>query len=266
MYSTISAAEDSRTNDEIIASIEAGNDADIETLWLKNLRLIRWTIDTRIKPMTEEDREDLEQQAFFGFAKALQRYEIGGNANFATFLIRGIVWELKRYYNRGGYMFYIPEYMKNQIARYHIIRQRREVSGEPLDDAAIMEEMGIRAEEYETMIKANKRQKVASLNSIIDGTDGKLQIQDTIPDAYDMEAETVESVYLQELRYYMRQAVQRLPDEERAYITAHYYLDHSLQDIADAFGCTKQNVDNRLQYARAAIRRGKYSKILHDFL
>ena len=260
------AADDSRTNDEIIASIKAGNRDDIEKLWLKNLRLVRWIIDTKIKPSTPEDREDLEQQAFFGFMRSVKSYEIGGNAKFSSWLVRGIYWELKRYYNRGGYIIHIPAYMKKQIARYYVIIQRRNAAGEALDDTAIMEEMGIPPPEYETMIKAIERQKIASLNSPIEGTDGEMTIQDTIPDAHDVEAETVESMYLQELHYYMSKAVARLPETERAYITARYYLGHSMDAIADIYGCTKQNVDHRLQYAREAIRRGRYSKILRMFL
>ena len=258
--------EDSRTNDEIIASIKAGNREDIGALWEKNLRLIRWIIDTKIKPNTPEDKEDLEQQAFFGFIRAVNQYEIGGKANFATFAVRGVLWELKRYYNRGGYLIHIPAYMVNQISRYYMAIQRRTVAGDPLDDAAIMEEMGIPPPEYETMIKAIERQKIASLDSPIQGTDGEMTIADTYPDIYDIEAETVDSIYLQELHYYMQKAVARLPETERAFVMARYYRGYSMDSIAEIYGCTKQNVDYRLQYARDAIRRGKYSKILQSFL
>ena len=261
------AAADCRTNDEIIASIKAGNRDDIGILWEKNLQLVRWIIDTRIKPSTPEDREDLEQQAFFGFMDSLHNYHIGGKAAFSTYVTNGIVWSLQRYYNRGGYVLDIPYYVRQQIQQYSAIKERRKVSGEPSGDLDIMDEMGIPPPQFRTMKRAIARQSRASLDiSMGDSGDDATPMLEVIAAECDTETEAVRTVYLKELHKYMTEALKRLPDNERAYITAHYYQGYPLDKIADIYGCTKQNIDHRIQYAFQMIRRGKYSAILQSFL
>lgn len=262
---TYPGQSDNRTNDEIIESIKAGNTDDIAVLWEKNQGLVRLVIKREIKP-PEQDIDDLTQQAFFGFMDSVNRYEIGGKANFATFAYKGIAWSLKRYYLQGGYACCIPDYMKTLIRKYKITCQELESENIFLDDNEIMQRMNITRFEYFGIKRALRYESVLSIDAPMNEESAASKMSDFILSDDDVEGTATDSVYARELHKYMTAALNRLPVIDRQMLMARYYQGYSLEKIADVYGCTRQAVDYHIKYGYQAIRHGRYSRILKEFL
>lgn len=262
---TYPGQSDSRTNDKIITSIKAGNTDDIAVLWQKNQGLVRLVIRREIKP-PKQDIDDLMQQAFFGFMDSINRYEIGGSANFATFAYRGIMWSLKRYYIQGGYSCHIPDYMKSLIRKYQFTCRMLESENIFLDDDAIVARMGITRFELVGIKRALRYSSSLSIDAPMNDESTASKLSDFILSNDDVEMAATESLYAQELHKYMTAALNRLPVYDHQIIIARYYQGYSLERIANVYKVTKQAIGHRIEYIFQKIRHGRYSRILKEFL
>ena len=84
------------TNEELVLSIQQGKNPEkcLEELFLQNRGMI-----AKLAIMTggAEEQEDLQQQAYFGLIKAVERWDPQGGASFITYASYWIKAEMQRY-------------------------------------------------------------------------------------------------------------------------------------------------------------------------
>ncbi len=102
------------------------------------------------------------------------------------------------------------------------------------------------------------------------GEDGDMTLLDTIgdmtPGRKEIEADIVESVYHQELRAALDNALKILPDDSRQILELHFYFDISAETLAENLNISHQGIFNKMANAYIRILGSSHMKILRAFL
>lgn len=154
------------------------------------------------------EMDDLIQECYFGLVHVLDTYR-PGTACFNTWLYNGLKWHIYRYLKTT------PENSRNvkQLRKFEERFFRYYHRYPTADETAKHFETSTR---HIISIKALSQPK--SLDDIIPGTDET--IGENVPDS----AEGPEDIAVREcVRDTVRAAVQRLPEDERTAVTAHYF-------------------------------------------
>jgi RNA polymerase sigma-B factor len=197
-----------------------------------------------------EPFEDLLQVAFVGLLGALERFDPGRGASFASFAIPTILGELKKHFRSTGWAVHVPrrqQEMALQIER--AVRHIVAVTGRHPSVTELAEYLEVSTEDILTGLDAGSAHYAMPLDAPLTPSD---------PDDPDRLIDTIgrnDGGYaLAETTASLASAIERLPFCERRALSLR--LMHGLKqtEIAAELGCSQMQVSRLLRRSIARLR------------
>jgi len=197
----------------------------------------------------EIEFDDLVEYGMVGLLEAANRFDPRYGANFMTFSyyrIRGAIYDGLR--NMGWVS-------RNEYARFRFEERANAYMGNVADRmAGSVGDEGKNVEDEVNELADTVQNLVTIFVTSLEGMEG-LQVED-------VEAEPIDSAVGDvEMKQYVREALSRLPEQERNLLTMYYFKEMSLQEVGDALGLSK-SWTSRL-HAKAVE---KLSRILKELI
>lgn len=263
-----------QTNEELAAALQAaGRDTPeaasiMEELWSRNIKLIRYTVHKWTGLNAGEDGfEDMEQQAYFGFHAAAYTYDSASGANFATYAVLRIRWELSRYFENNGYTVRIPAYMQQRLRK--AAEKRRELTaetGRAVSFEAALQALGLSPAAVAGTLSVMNRLETASLDAETYSDEGDgLSLLARLDSGADVEEDVIGWVWHQELHELLFKALQDVPERARGVILRRFFVGVPWAKLEREYGATRQTMWEWENDAFRAIRTGEYGGELAEF-
>jgi len=189
----------------------------------------------KLPPNVEID--DLIQVGMMGLAEALTRYQAAQGVQFETFAtqrIRGaMIDELREgdWMSRGS--------RKSQKDIEHALRRLEQKLGRTPLESEIAAEMGMKLDEYQSMLAKVRGTQLVYLEDMAHGED-----EDSFLDRHpgDPEIDPMQQLRDQRLRESLVEAIKLLPEREQYIMSMYYENDMNLKEIAAVLGITESRV------------------------
>ena len=197
-------------------------------------------------------RSDLYQYGIIGLLKALDRYELGNGASFATFAYRRIHGEVIDALRREGGLSRQTIDKLKQLERASS-SLRRKTGEEPLAQA-VCEEMQISESEYHSLIAVSQLNYMETLFSDSPGDDGdSAHRPERLEDSGQLGAD--ELLYQKGLRKRLEEAIKKLAERERLILAFYFYEEMTLRGIGEVLEISEARVSQLLNSVLLKIRR-----------
>jgi len=195
-----------------------------------------------------EPLEDLEQVAYLGLVKAVERYDPAFGARFSSFAIPTISGELRRHFRDTTWRLHLPRGV--QEAALDVARASDELAG-TLGRAPTVGELaeatGLDVEEVTEALHARDVQEVASLDQPCGADDGSERTVAETVGAADDRYDLVDHLAT------VGPLVAALPERERRVLFLRFARDLTQTEIAEQVGCSQMQVSRLLRRAIARL-------------
>lgn len=255
------------SNEEIVEQIQKGIEVTTnqERLWKSNKGFVYHVI--RQICGTVENIDDLAQEGFIGLITAAMKYKPDCGANFLTFAFYDIRKSIYSYYGNCSGCVKIPRYLKERIRKYAQMRQqyRNENGREPTDEECV-NQLHISHKALSHLKKTLYNMQSVSIDMGISQTDGESTLLDMLSSDEDIEELVAHSVYNKELKNALDDALGILDYETSAMIRNVYFQKNSMEQTAEIFGCSVQNVSARIGAGFWKILHSRHRERLESFM
>ena len=208
-----------------------------DELITRYLPLIKYVVGRMaVTPPTGLDYEDILSFGVFGLMDAVDKFDPSKGFVFQTYAIpriRGaILDELRKcdWFSRTGR----EKVQKYNRALEKVLRDR----GEFRDDW-IMEEMGVKPEEYYEIQELASRGYITSLDDTSPLDDGEVPIEATLADDRETAVERLDD---ESDKQQLVEALGELPERERQMLSLYYYEGLTLKEIGAVLGVSESRV------------------------
>ena len=260
-------------NEKIVSQIQNGIGDRQELLsevWTCNLGLVQKIIHhcTGLqKDIDRQDFEDLEQQAFIGIMCAMQKYDPAAGVKFFTYAESYIKKSIYKYYDRNGQALRLPAYMRKRIRQYTQARESLRMKGKAASIENIQELLSWSDNAMRSVVETIRKAEMQSLDyNLNENEKDSVTVLDMIAASENVEEDALSGSYLEGLHSLLQLALGELPNRERTVLQALFFQGLSYKELADCFGCTKQNISKIKGDAYKNIRMGKYGSELLSYL
>jgi len=223
------------------------NQHDLIDQYLPYVRSIAGKIKKSLAKEIEFD--DLVEYGMVGLLEAANRFDPRFGANFMTFSyyrIRGAIYDGLR--NMGWVS-------RNEYARFRFEERANSYLSNVAERVAVGDE-GKSAEDEVTELAEAVQNLVTIYVTSLEGIEG-LQLQDVEAEPIDIKVGDVQ------MKKYVRDALERLPEQERTLLKMYYFKEMSLQEVGDALGLSK-SWTSRL-HAKAVEKLSRLLReLIHD--
>ena len=223
-------------NEQIVLRVQTGeNVADnMLLLWENNKGLICSIAHSFHVP---GEYEDLCQQGYFGLDDAVRLYDHGAGASFAHYAAYWIYQSMSRYLEEKRGLIRLPSSMRLLVRQYNrVCSELSAVFGRNPSDRELCSALLINPERLREVKKAAAMDDPASLSAPLNDEDSK-ELGDLVADPRDLEEETTEKLFLEDLGRVLWDAVEELENDQREVITAFYRDGRTMRDISVRTGC-----------------------------
>lgn len=194
-----------------------------------------------------ESIDDLTQVARMGLVHAMNRYEEGKGASFATFASRTIVGELKRHLRDKAWSVRVPRGLKEQALEIadtaQILTQR--LGRSPTFDE-IASEIDVSRESVVEALGARSAYWAASLDAPV-SEDADTPFVESLRTNDDRLARSADRVAVAEL-------IADLPDRERTILYRRFFDGLSQREIAEELDISQMHVSRLLRKSLQSVR------------
>lgn len=243
-------------NEEIVCRIQTTTGTEkAQELKAELYRKNKAFIYTIAKTYTHRaELEDLMQVGYIGLDKAIKCYVAGNDSTFINYAAYWIKAELNRYtYQING----LPEHIAALLYRHNkTVTEYEQKHGHAPTDKELLKMLHLTPEKLTAIKKAIDAETKVYLDTPIKSGDG-LTVGDTIPAGGNLEEETTESIYREQITRILYDSIKKLPQEERETIIARYLQGHTRQQIADLLKITAGKVATNEKRAVDKLRRDK---------
>jgi len=198
---------------------------------------------------TGEPVEDLEQVAFLGLVKAVDRYDPARGFAFSTFATPTILGELRRYFRDATWRVHVPRGLQEQIQSVEkAITDVQERLGRAPSPVEVAEHSGLAEEVVLEALAALHRTKVGSLDRPADDdTDDGGTVGDRL-------ASTEQGYELVEYGASAAPALARLSERDRLIVHLRFTEDLLQSEIAQRVGLSQMQVSRILARSVRLLR------------
>lgn len=260
-------------NEKIVSQIQNGigdRQELLSELWTCNLGLVQKIIHRCTglqKDIDRQDFEDLEQQAFIGIMCAMQKYDPAAGVRFFTYAESYIKKSIYKYYDRNGQALRLPAYMRKRIRQYTQARESLRMKGKAASIENIQELLSWSDNAMHSVVETIRKAEMQSLDCNLNENEKySVTVLDMIAASENVEEDALSGSYLEGLHSLLQLALGELPNRERTVLQALFFQGLSYKELADCFGCTKQNISKIKGDAYKNIRMGKYGSELLSYL
>jgi len=256
------------SNEELVSLIQSGiNTCDnMAILYEQNIGFIKSVIKkfsyacqvkNRHKNVPIIEFEELMNEAYFGLAKAADKYDPNQGFLFSTYAAAWINQSAKRFLDNSGKVVRVPVntqakvYKYNQVKAYYLHTYNREP-----DTEEYAWSIDITVKAVMQLEKFMFQDRVKSLDDFIPGGEdaGELKISDSVASSENMEDETIEPIIEEQLRNELWPIVKEVlsNDNMNEIIRARFVDGLTYREIGEHLKISADMVRN---YESNAIRR-----------
>lgn len=224
---------------QLFEEAKNGNAKALETLVSENMGLVK-SLAVRFRDRGTET-EDLIQIGTIGLIKAIRGFDNGYGTRFSTYAVPLICGEIKKHLRDDG-IIKVSRELKRKSALLCREKQRiiTETGKEP-HISELAQVSGMSVEEATRALDAT-----ASVASLYEGGEGELTPEETLWE--DNVAVFSESLAL-------KQAIKRLPDEEKTIVLLRYFKGLSQASTARILGLTQVKISRREKKIMEKLRQ-----------
>ncbi len=223
----------------LFKAAQCGDAYALETLVSDNMGLVK-SLALRFRDRGTEI-EDLIQIGTIGLIKAIRGFDDGYGTRFSTYAVPLICGEIKKYLRDDG-IIKVSRELKRKSAL--LCREKQRIVTETGKEPHISELARVSGMSVEEATRA--LDATATVGSLYDGGEGELTPEETLWE--DNVAAFSESLAL-------KQAIQRLPDEEKQIVLLRYYRGLSQASTARCMGLTQVKISRREKKIMEKLRK-----------
>ncbi|MEU1022767.1 RNA polymerase sigma factor SigF [Streptomyces sp. NPDC005900] len=198
-----------------------------------------------------DDMEDIVQVGMIGLIKAIDRFELSREVQFATFAVPYIVGEIKRFFRDTSWAVHVPRRL--QEARVELAKATEELSSRlgrapTVDELAAL--MNLSPDEVIEARLASNGYNSASLDAVLHG-----DANDETPLA-DFIGEVDPALELVEDFHALAPLVADLPERDRQILHLRFVEELTQSQIGERLGVSQMQVSRLLSRTLATLREG----------
>ena len=252
------------TNEELVMRVKSGIDTadNMLQLWEHTKRFIRHTASHYVGAA---ELEDLEQEGYIALYDAVDGYRPDLGFKFLTYAEYWIKKRLLRYARKNA-PIYIPAHEWQRVIEY---RKTVNAYGTYLNRkpsrSEIAAHMGLTAAQVAQLEKSAEMGQIRSLDTPY-SEDADATLGDMLPADVDVEGIILDDVESTQLKRAVWALVADLPDEQEKIIHLRYFLEKSVNDVAEHLGMTYNKVQRTERKALRNLRYCDKSDTLRPFL
>jgi len=201
-----------------------------------------------------EPLDDLEQVAFEGLVKAVERFDPDRGSSFAAFAVPTVVGEIKRHFRDHTWATKVPRGAKELSTR---ITASTEALSKQLHRtptvAELAEALGVSDDVVIEALEARAAYRPGSLSAPVDREDGR-----TLGDSLPIDDTGYAGV---EARLTVEGLLATLPDRERRILELRYYEELSQDQIAKQVGISQMHVSRLLRRVSDVLAASTYDGV-----
>ncbi|MFI1505612.1 RNA polymerase sigma factor SigF [Streptomyces sp. NPDC020597] len=220
------------------------------TLIEMNMSLVRFAAG-RFRSRGPEEMEDIVQVGMIGLIKAIDRFELTREVEFASFAVPYIVGEIKRFFRDTTWAVHVPRRL--QEARVQLARATEELRsrlGRTPTTKELSELMSLGEDEVREARLAANGYTSASLDAAISGTeDGEAALADFIG-AEDQALELVEDFQV------LAPLIAELDERDRQIIHMRFVEELTQAQVGERLGVSQMHVSRLLSRTLTRLRDG----------
>lgn len=260
---------DKETINQLVYEIRAGHDPNGERMLalIGAIRRFAYQIATPFFRQGSVHPDELDGLVFLSLSQAVQTFdetrEMGFLGFFRWFLLR----ELINAVASAGDVC-LPVYAITLIRKYRKARRQlsQQLSRDPLD-GEIAHFMGVSLHEVHSL------QHIECMNSMLrldapvnDGTEDSVTLADAVKAPGSVENDVVDGIYQSLLADAVQEGLDRLPDDIKTAVQAHYMNGEPLQKTAEQMKTSRERVRNLCNKGLRLLRSdtSKLKKFLDD--
>ncbi|MCL2025948.1 MAG: RNA polymerase sigma factor WhiG [Leptospirales bacterium] len=202
--------------------------------------------------------DDLVSYGVFGLIDAIGKFDPARGIKFKTYAmtrIRGAIFDELRSID------WIPRSIRQKAKQIEqVISELENKLGRTVEDEEIAREMGMANDEFQSLLNKLSGTSMLSLNDIwyLGDDNDELSILETLEAPENMNPDIL--IEKEEIRDYIIDAIQKLPDKEKKVIVLYYYEDLTLKEIGEILEVTESRVSQL--HTKAIMRlRGRLGRI-----
>lgn len=255
------------TNEQLVMRIQAGQDRNGEImlqLWNQCRRLVSKAVQRYAKIM---EYDDLMQEGYIAFSRAVEKYDSERGALFSSLLVRTVLRDVGGYVYTHSGIISMPHHKARQAAQYrHYCTEFERDTGTEPTDADLMKALELTSDQLKSLRASMECGTVASLDYIL--TDKSKA--DMLPGNTDIESEVTSAIFEDQRKRVVWQAVDSLADTEsgknqRDAIKLFYLHGMTSNEISTATNTPAGTIRRRLTEGRRELRE-RYGRQLSCFL
>ncbi|UFQ18056.1 RNA polymerase sigma factor SigF [Streptomyces huasconensis] len=221
------------------------------TLIEMNMSLVRYAAG-RFRSRGADEMEDIVQVGMIGLIKAIDRFELTREVEFATFAVPYIVGEIKRFFRDTSWAVHVPRRL--QEARVELARATEELHtrlGRTPTVKELATLMNLTEEEVIEARLASNGYNSSSLDAAVnnDSDDGEAALADFIG-AEDPAMELVEDFHA------LAPLLAELDDRDREILRLRFVEELTQSQIGELLGCSQMHVSRLLSRTLKQLRAG----------
>ncbi|MGW6057239.1 RNA polymerase sigma factor SigF [Streptomyces sp. NPDC055189] len=223
------------------------------TLIEMNLTLVQFAA-RRFRNRGNGDMEEIIQVGTIGLIKAIDRFDLSREVEFATFAVPYIVGEIKRFFRDTTWAVHVPRRL--QELRVELARAKEELAGR-LDHEPTVKELAaylsITEEEVIDGLVASNGYTAGSLESPTDGGDSAATPTRTLADVMggpDPAMETMENLHT------LAPLLEELDDRERRILELRFGQEMTQSQIGAELGVSQMHISRLLTGTLTKLRSG----------
>jgi RNA polymerase sigma-B factor len=196
-----------------------------------------------------EPLDDLVQVASLGLVKAVDRFDLERTTSFTSYAVPVILGELRRHFRDTGWALHVPRGLQERALQVEAAAGRLSMAtGHPPTPSQIAEAIGTDLEDVLEALVVVHSTDVASLDAPREGQDGEREAQIDRIAAEDRGYELVED------RLAVANAMERLPERERAVLGLRFLKDMTQTQIAERIGVSQMQVSRLIRRGLERLR------------
>lgn len=247
------------SNEELLSRVREHQAEPVE-LWLQMKKFIKILAE---KFSDQAELDDLLQESYFGFLKAVKLYDPNTEVPFHAYAAIWIKQSFRRFIENSGKIVRIPSYQVNNVRKYRRMCAdfQRDLHRDPTE-AEVREAFGVSKDQLD---HAALISNIGSLDEpVTDDDENELTLQ--VADPLDLEETVVDSVYQQELHNTLWPLVDTLPEREAAVIRGRFLEGKTLKQCADELKISVERCRQHELKALKTMRLNRFRKELEQYV
>lgn len=229
-------------NENLVKLIQIGynRDDNLLQLWDQNKPLLLKMVRQYKTPATTT--EDLMQEAFIGFMRAIEDYDETRGVKFMSYAQWHIESQLGRSMSKQEAVR-VPEHARELYLKYkRFLTDWEQSTGEAPSKKEVIQLMDLSGGQYDTLQRLNILLNQASLDTPVGAEEGEVTLVEFVPDGIDIESLICERLFDDYVKVTLWAEVDKLDGLKPKILRRYYQDDLSLEELAVILDITPERV------------------------